>query len=200
MLLQRKTLLAVAAINFLGTLFGFYYYLPQFQSTPVHLWVFVSDSPIATFAIGLSLVLYIHDKKWPGLDVFAFVANFKYGLWTVFVLIYYFETFWSVNSIPMYIFLLVSHFLMFVQAFLVLEHAEWSFKALVISVTWFLLNDTLDYFLDIHPTLFVEHSHPISPAMLAAYTLTILGLSCYLLTRSSLSGRLRQIRLLQRHD
>lgn len=200
LLLRKQTAVTIALINLLGTVFGFYYYLPQLREVSPHLWIFVADSPIATLAIALSLILYIYGRNLKFLNAFAFISNLKYGLWTVFVLLYYFESFWATNSMPMYIFLLGSHFLMFVQAFLVLDYSDFSWSVFSISAVWFLLNDTLDYFLDIHPTLFVEHSHPVNAAMVSAYILTFLSLSCYLLFLSSLSEHLRQTHLLQHLD
>lgn len=175
-LLSKRIAALIATINLFGTAFGFYYYLPQFQEVSPALWIFVADSPIATFAIALSLIFYIYGRNSDLLNIFAFISNVKYGLWTVFVLLYYFESFWATNSTPMYLFLLSSHFFMFVQAFLVLDYTEFSWKAFSVPAIWFLLNDTLDYFLNIHPYLFTEHSHPVNAAMLAAYTLTFLSI------------------------
>lgn len=181
-LLKKQTAAAIAVINLLGTAFGFYYYSLQLQETSIQLWAFVPDSPLATLAISLSLILYIYNRNSKVLDAFAFISNFKYGLWTVFVLLYYFESFWAVNSVPMYIFLLSSHFLMFVQAFLVLEYSDFNIKAFLAPTVWFVLNDSVDYVLGTHPSLFAEN---VRPAMVAAYVLTFLGLGCYLLLQSS---------------
>lgn len=194
-LLQKKVFLSLAAINVLGTLFGFYYYADQLSANPVHLWPFIPDSPLATLFIALSFTLAAYKKESGLIDALAFIGNLKYGLWTVFTLLYYYEIFYTGNPLPMYLFMLFSHVAMAVQAFLVLEYSEISLKQFTVGSSWFVLNDVLDYSLGIHTELYTTQT---GPAMVVAVLLT-LG-SIYLLYRlqGSLSERLQQIRLLQR--
>ena len=174
--LSAKGLLALFTVNLVGTFFGFYYYIPQFSETAPVLWLLVADSPIATFLIALSFLLYRYEKQNSLIDFLAFIGNIKYGLWTVFVLIYYFETFWTANSTPMYLFLLFSHLGMFLQAFLVLDYSKFSFKAVIAGGAWFIINDISDYLLDTHTRVFAEHSHPLSAIMVVAVFLTLTGI------------------------
>lgn len=162
----------VAAVNLLGTVFGFYYYREQLLATSVELWVFVPDSPISTLLMASSLVLLLRGKS-SFLDGMAFIGNLKYGLWTVFILVFYSSTFLQINSIWMYLFLLFSHLLMALQAFLILELSDLKYAG--IAVGWFLVNDFVDYFLDTHTFIYASHSHPFSPAMIAAFSLTVAG-------------------------
>lgn len=165
----------VVAVNLAGTGFGFYYYREQFAATAPHLWLFVADSPIATLLIAASLVLFLRSRESGLVDALAFIANLKYGLWTGFVLVFYFDTFFTQNPVEMYIFLLLSHLGMALQAFLVLDYTDFDWRHLAIAAGWFVLNDLLDYFLDLHTWIYVAHGHPVSPAMVAASGLTLLG-------------------------
>lgn len=174
--LSDKGLLALFLINLIGTLFGFYYYLPQFSETAPILWLLVADSPIATFLIAVSFLMYRYDKQNNLIDFLAFIGNVKYGLWTVFVLIFYFDTFWTGNSTPMYLFLLISHLGMFLQALLVYDYSKFSIKAIIAGGAWFIINDIFDYTLDTHTYVFAEHSHPMSMIMFAAVSLTLTGI------------------------
>lgn len=91
--------LIIALVNLLGIAYGFYYYLDQFRITPVWLWPFVPDSPLAVLWAQLALGGYwFHllrrPKAKPGrwLDAFgalAWVGNAQVGLWTVYVLLAY---------------------------------------------------------------------------------------------------------------
>lgn len=173
--LKKRNLALLTAVNVFGTLFGFYYYLPQFNNISPWLWIFVADSPLATLFIALSFLMQYLNRENHFVDVLAFVGNVKYGLWTVFVLLFYFQTFWTGNSTPMYLFLLFSHLGMFLQAFLVTEYSGFNLKHVLIGISWFLLNDLLDYGLDIHTSIYASHSHPVSGIMIVAISLTLIG-------------------------
>lgn len=139
--------------NLGGTLFGFYWYQDLLQSTPVYLWPLVPDSPLSTLMISISLVLYLRGRPNRFIDALAFFGNLKYGLWTVFVEFYMFESFLTVNSVPMYIFIVVSHLIMFFQAFLILRYTRASWRPAVIALGLYSLNDLIDYSLGIHAPL-----------------------------------------------
>lgn len=198
--LQKPVIIAIVLVNVLGAAFGFYYYTPQFGETVPLLWIFVADSPLATLSIALSLMLHLRGKPSGLIDAFAFISNLKYGLWTVFVLAFYFDSFWAINSAPIYLFLFSSHLLMAIQSFLVLEYTDFSFEWLTVSAVWFLLNDSLDYFIDIHPWLFSRHGHPLSAAMIAAYSLSAAGLLIYSSGLDSPREPLLQTRLSRRRS
>ncbi len=165
----------ITVVNLAGTGFGFYYYREQLAGISPHLWIFVADSPIATLLMAASLTLYLRGSSYSLLDSLAFLGNFKYGLWTSFILLFYFDTFTGLNSMPMYAFLLFSHLLMAVQAYLVLDYSPMELRDIGFAASWFLLNDSLDYLLDIHTRIYVSHDHPLNPAMYAAVSLTLLG-------------------------
>ena len=44
---NKKLILALAIINFVGFLYGIYYYWHQLNATPFYLWIFTLDSPLS---------------------------------------------------------------------------------------------------------------------------------------------------------
>lgn len=174
-LLQPRIIVLLVLVNLVGTGFGFFYYLEQFAATPWPFWILVADSPIATLLIAASLFLYVNGRQNGLVDALAIATNIKYGLWTVFVLLFYVNTFAAGNMLPMYLFLLLSHLGMALQAFLVLGYARVKPIAISFTASWLLLNDFMDYWFDTHTFIYVVHDHPVSPAMIAAVILTLLA-------------------------
>jgi uncharacterized membrane protein YpjA len=150
---SRKVLWSAVLVNIAGTAFGFYYYMGQLAATPVPLWIFVPDSPVATLAAASAFYLYIREKQSSLVETFAFFGNLKYGIWTVFVLIYMHQGFTQMHPTPLYAFLLTSHALMVLQAYVVLDFSEISLKPLLAVLAWFLVNDLVDYTIGTHSAL-----------------------------------------------
>lgn len=178
-ILQNELLVKVIILaNLGGTLFGFYWYRGLLESTPVYLWPLVPDSPLSTLMISISLLLYLYENSNRFVDALAFFGNLKYGLWTVFVELYMFESFLALNSLPMYLFITFSHLIMFLQAFLVLRYTEISWKPAILAFTFYLINDVVDYTLGIYAPLPKEASL-VSMTSLVAFTLTIMAFLFY---------------------
>jgi len=135
----------IAAINFAGTAFGFWYYRFQLADTPLAAWVLVPDSPVATLFIAGSLTAYKLDWDADWLHALAFFGCLKLGLWTPFVqlVVNGQGTLWW----GMYWFLAVSHFGMAVEAFVVHRYATFSVPAVGLALAWYGGNDLVDYFL-----------------------------------------------------
>ena len=189
---DTSILYLIALTNLAGTLFGFYYYSDQLLSTDPLLWLFVPASPISTLLFASSIYLNANHRGLPLLDALAFVSNFKYGLWTVFCLIYYSEIFFTGNSVGLYSFMLISHFAMAVQAFLLFKWENIGLKALMPVSGWYLFNDLIDYSFGTHTNLYTEYTFP---AEVAAYTLTFLALisGLLLIQKDALTKKLREV-------
>jgi Predicted membrane protein len=137
----------IAVINIIGAGFGFLYYWPQLQATPLVAWPLVPVSPLATLYIGLSLIawrLEVGAIAEP-LHMLAFFGSLKYGLWTPFVQLW-------INGPGLiepwlYVFLIVSHLGMVLQAFLIHRYASFSVWAVAVGAGWYVLNDVVDYFI-----------------------------------------------------
>ncbi|MFB5083341.1 DUF1405 domain-containing protein [Symbiobacterium thermophilum] len=153
---DRRWWWALLVINFLGSLYGFYWYWPQLSQTPPARWFIVPDSPGATFlfAIWLGLLLAGVDWRSPGMQLLgavAFVSNMKYGLWTATVLPQAGMKYgWEFD----FVHLSLSHLGMWVQGFLFARHYRPGPAAAAVALAWMVVQDTMDYRLWMtHPTL-----------------------------------------------
>jgi len=196
----------IAAVNLLGTLFGFWYYgfhpvpasdplvVDQFARTPTVMWPFVPDSPMATLLIALSLIAFKRGWQADWLHALAFFGCIKLGLWTPFVQV------WlnGPGAIPlwMYQFLIWSHLAMAVEAFLIHRYSDFPVGTVALAAGWYLVNDVVDYFVPIvgdphHTDIVAEFTaaglnhtgrvHDLAAA--AAVTLTVVALFLALATR-----------------
>ncbi|WP_122089523.1 DUF1405 domain-containing protein [Halalkalicoccus subterraneus] len=139
----------IVAINVAGTAFGFWYYRFQFAGTPVSMWPWVPDSPLATLFIALSLALWKLDRRNELVDMLAFFGNIKLGLWTPFVLLSFNDAFLAQTPLPMYAFLLASHLGMVAQAFLIHRYSDFSIPAIAAALAWYSFDLAVDYFVPI---------------------------------------------------
>ena len=139
----------VVGINLVGTAFGFWYYLPQLSETPLVMWIFVPDSPLATLFIAGAFGLWAMGRQNDYLTVLAFFGNIKHGLWTPWVLVVFAESFLAFTAPAMYTFLLVSHLAMVVQAFVLHRITDFPLKAVGLAVAWYTVDLTVDYFIPI---------------------------------------------------
>jgi uncharacterized membrane protein YpjA len=153
------------AINLAGTAFGFWYYRFQFAQTPLVMWPFVPDSPAATLFMALSLAAWKLDYKQEWLHAFAFYGNIKLGLWTPYVQL-------VLNgpegiALWLYVFLVVSHLAMVLQAFVIYRYAAFPIRAVAAATIWYGFNDLVDYFVP----LIGDYHHTFLRAELVGTTL-----------------------------
>lgn len=139
----------IVAINLVGTAFGFWYYRFQFSGTPMMMWPWVPDSPLATLFIMLSLALWKLGRPSEIINMLAFFGNIKLGLWTPFVLLSFNDAFLAQTAFPMYLFLLFSHLGMVAQAFLIHRYSDFSIPAIGAALLWYTFDLMVDYFIPI---------------------------------------------------
>ncbi|MFW6017964.1 MAG: DUF1405 domain-containing protein [Halapricum sp.] len=143
----------IVAVNLLGTLFGFWYYAGrpttlavggQLGSAPVEAWPLIPDSPVATLFIALSLAAWRLDLDADWLHALAFFGCIKLGLWTPYVQL----VLNGPGAIPtwLYVFLIVSHLAMALEAFIVHRYARFAVPSVAVAVAWYAGNDVVDYF------------------------------------------------------
>lgn len=153
---DRRWWWALLAINLLGSLYGFYWYWPQLQETPIKYWLIVPDSPGSTFLLSFWLIFLLAGVDWrkPAMQVLgaiAFISNMKYGLWSAVILpeagIKYG---WEFD----YVHLSLSHLGMCIQAFIFSRYYRPAMGPAVIAWLWMGFQDLVDYrLLMTHPTL-----------------------------------------------
>ena len=145
----------VVAVNLGGTAFGFYYYYFQFLGTPVEMWPFVPDSPMATLLIALALASWKLGRTQEWLVALAFFGNVILGGWTVYVHLAFWDAFSYLHPL-MRQFLIWSHAAMVVQAFLLHRIADFSPAAVGVAALWYTVDTVVDYFVpvrgDLHHT------------------------------------------------
>lgn len=140
----------------LGNLLAVYwgwtdYYAPQLRRTPIEWWIFVPDSPNAVLSFAAVLLLYqVQRRRYAVLDLLAWVLNIKVGLWTAFVLLYYYEGFFPPERAALQWFLFALHIGMVAQSFVLhrdLRLGRPSAMAYGVVTAWVAIGDLLDYFL-----------------------------------------------------
>lgn len=146
---QRPMMLLVLAVNFLGTVYGYYWYLPQLLETPARFLVFVPDSPTATFFFLFVLLSFLMKRNAKLFEALALVTLVKYGLWAVGMnLLVLFVT----GELPWQGYMLIgSHFAMAVQGVLYSPYFRFKLWHLVLAAIWTLHNDVIDYLFGMMP-------------------------------------------------
>lgn len=170
-----KTLLV---INFLGSLYGYYWYHEQLAATPWFWWVFTPDSPLSTTLFALVLALALIGRENNLLRLVAAASVIKYGLWACVVILDYWLQ--GAKVAPVEAMLFLSHLGMAAEGYLFLRHWSLTFREALLTGGWLLLNDYVDYVLGWHPYLFREDQ-----VALAALTAVLLsgGFILYFLGR-----------------
>lgn len=141
----------------IGTLFGFYYYIGQFEITPVYLWFFVPDSPFFTFMYVIVLALYFSGLRSNTFDVFTFIGLTKVGIWTIFVLFWNYDYYFSPATRDFRFIILLLHIGMILVGFTLLKEMRrltWIWYVLIL--VFFIISDYLDYFIGTHPIIPLE--------------------------------------------
>ena len=146
----------IVAINLMGTAFGFYYYGGQLSNTPVEMWLFVPDSPMATLFVALALASWKLGRPQEWLIALAFFGNVILGGWTVWVHLAFYEQFGFLGE-PMRQFLIWSHAARVLQAFVLPRIGTFGPRAVAVATAWYGIDTTVDYFVpvrgDLHHTV-----------------------------------------------
>ncbi|MEO4053153.1 DUF1405 domain-containing protein [Solibacillus sp. CAU 1738] len=143
LLTHRAFLILLLIINFLGTVYGYYWYGSQLAITEPKFYIFVPDSPTASLFFCFAIVGWLLGKNFKLMEVLALVTLIKYGLWAVVMNLL---TFAEVGYLgPDGWMLVFSHFMMAVQAMLYLPKYRFDFWHIVVAAIWTLHNDFIDY-------------------------------------------------------
>ncbi len=157
----------VVAVNLAGTAFGFWFYRFQFARTPVEMWAFVPDSPMATLLIALALAAWKLDRQQEWLTALAFYGNIILGGWTVYVHLAFWPAFTGTGIHPaMRQFLIWSHAAMVLQAFLLHRIGDFRPRAVGVATLWYTVNAVVDYLVPVlgdphHTTIPLRDDAPV---------------------------------------
>jgi uncharacterized membrane protein YpjA len=143
--------LFLLGINILGSIAGFFYYLPELRKHPFVFWVFIPDSPESTMLFSLAIFFILLGKKKDFISFLASASVIKYGFWTMFVIAFYPSYFLSPPIRDFYILMFVLHLGMMVQPVFILHTIENKKWHAWLTFFWLGINDFFDYVLCINP-------------------------------------------------
>lgn len=140
-------------INLFGSAFGYYYYKNLLAASPMWQWIFIPDSPNSTLLFSIALFLILINKKSSILSALSSVYVMKYGLWTMFVILYSSDYFLSPSLAGYYWLMFWLHLGMVIEPIILLHTIKPEKGVLLIPLAWLLLNDFFDYYLGTTPLL-----------------------------------------------
>ncbi|MFT0800484.1 DUF1405 domain-containing protein [Bacillus swezeyi] len=146
---QKPMLVLLLTINFFGTVYGYYWYLPQLMDTPAKFLIFVPDSPTATLFFLFVLIGLLFKRNASLFEALALVTLVKYGLWAVVMNILVLVTTGSLHWTGYM--LIASHFAMAVQGVLYAPYYRFKGWHLALAAVWTLHNDIIDYVFGMMP-------------------------------------------------
>lgn len=138
------------SLNALAIFIGAYVYADQFAMHPLYLAIFVPDCPLYVF---LTLLIVFGLVKNDLVSFIVSIGMVKYGLWTVFVLLFHSSYYFAPDIFNMSVILVLGHIGMALEGLAILPRKRLGALALVLAVGWFLLNDFSDYFLGTVPLI-----------------------------------------------
>ncbi len=132
-------------INLLGTAFGYYYYQGLLESSPFWKWIFIPDSPNSTLIFSAAIALILVGRPSSVIGALGCVYIMKYGLWTMFVILYFPEFFLAPHWSDYYWLMFWLHLGMFLEPLLILHTIRRNLRTLVVPLVLLLINDYADY-------------------------------------------------------
>ncbi|CEI83735.1 hypothetical protein J18TS1_03150 [Oceanobacillus oncorhynchi subsp. incaldanensis] len=142
-LLDKKFLILLFMINFLGTIYGYYWYGSQLEITPPIFIPFVPDSPTASLFFTIFLLFFIFGKNIPYIEALAIVSLFKYGVWAVVMNLLTVATGGNIGEAGYM--LIASHLGMAIQGLLYAPYYKIKLRHLTLAGIVVLHNDIIDY-------------------------------------------------------
>ncbi|MGF2616854.1 DUF1405 domain-containing protein [Rossellomorea vietnamensis] len=180
--LTHKSFLALLlAVNILGTIYGYIWYLPQLEKTAPHFWVFVPDSPTASLFFCFVIAALLMGRNWPLMEALAIITLFKYGIWAVVMNLL---TLGVTGYLPWEGYMLIgSHFAMAVQGILYSPYYRVKTWHIIAAAVWTLHNDIIDYVFMQYPIYSQLHLY-ISEIGYFTFWLSLFSIFlCYFFTR-----------------
>ena len=148
--LQSSLFRIAIILNVLAVIMGMYFYAGQLALTPLPLLIFVPDCPLYVFLTILVILGIVRN------ELFSFIVSIgmvKYGLWTVFVLLFYSGHYFAPGMLAVSVVFVLGHLGMALEGFALLPARRVGASALALAIAWFLMNDFSDYFLGTVPLI-----------------------------------------------
>jgi uncharacterized membrane protein YpjA len=143
-------------VSFGAVPFGIYYYSAQLSASPAWQWPLIPDSPVAAGLYGLAVLLHHIRRPSRTLDLVAGAMMSKIGMWTVFVLLFHADVYFTPDALALRVPILATHALMLPMAFIPLatHRAPERPRTLALGAqvaSALLALDAIDYTLSTHP-------------------------------------------------
>lgn len=146
----RDLFLPLVLINIAAVLTGIYFYTDQLAGTAPQLLLFVPDCPLFVF---LALLILLGIIRNGAFSFFVSAGMVKYGLWTVFALLYH----WDYYSQPFFfwttVIFILGHIGMALEGLALLPGRRAGIAALALTIIVFLASDYSDYWLGTVPSI-----------------------------------------------
>jgi uncharacterized membrane protein YpjA len=140
---NQQFLWLLLVINVFGTIYGYYWYVPQLVNTPAIFIPFVPDSPTASLFFVFVIIAFLLKTNWPLMEALAIVTLFKYGIWAVIMNLLVLNVtgnlHWSGYM------LMASHFAMAVEGMLYAPYYRFKLWHLAVAAIVALHNEIIDY-------------------------------------------------------
>lgn len=175
----------IVVINLIGTAFGFWFYAfetGQLIETPILMWPFVPDSPMATFFAAVAIAAWKLGRPQEWVTALAFYGNLIFGAWTPLVLIVALPEY---GDLLMWNVLFWTHLGMVVQALVLHRISDFPPWAVGVALLWYGAGLIVDYFVPVvgntphHTVLPVPRDYPV---MLGATAFDIAAAGAVVLT------------------
>ena len=173
--LRQHLFSIVLLLNVISVFTGLWYYWDQLTVTPWHLLIFVPDCPLYVL-LAIPILL-----KWVKNDAYYFLVSIgmvKYGLWTVFALLYHSKVYFLPEFLPVTLVFIIGHLGMALEGACLLPKKKVAAGILLAAMAWFLLNDFSDYVLGTVPP--IPHEGMAFVALLTVLSSLLLPLAFYL--------------------
>ncbi|VVB73639.1 Uncharacterised protein [uncultured archaeon] len=141
------------AINMLAFFYGMYYYGDQLAETAPALWLLVVDCPLQALLFAAVIFLAASGKGSDLLTAFTAAGSLKYGLWTMFVILFHGDYF-LVGSLALgYSLIFLAHVGQFLEGLFLSGIKEMSAGTAIAILLLYLFNDYSDYIWGTHPLI-----------------------------------------------
>jgi len=189
----RLTYLLIA-VNLLGFFYGVYYYGDQLAQTTPALWLLVIDCPLQALLFAIVLFLAVLSKGSGFLTALTAAGSLKYGIWTMFAVLFHGDYFLAGSLAFGYSLIFVSHFGQFLEGLFLSGVKKVSAGAAVAILLLYLLNDYSDYAWGTHPLIPERDIGTVAAATIALSFLSVAFI--YLAGKAKLDtfGRIRALK------
>lgn len=151
---QKPYILLLFLINFIGSIWGYWWYWGQLIKEPLIYWPLIPDSPMSTTLFTLAFLFIFLGREIKTLTLLAGAMSFKYGLWALGILMQN----WIITGTiaPVEVMLFLSHLGMIVESVIYVKNLSVKKSFYYFTVGWLFFEDLVDWGFGLHPYLFFE--------------------------------------------